>query len=121
MARDGAVREAFAEMAGSLVDAAGGLRRVASSSEAIGARYVLSTQPLQMSDGDALIARALADLVAVSILQHHAAEGHRRTSVQLVRALGSGPRRPSLPGFVAGRRAAAAARRVVMRSRDLRP
>jgi GAF domain-containing protein len=55
----------------------------------IGALNLFSTGQIQMDESDAVVARSFADLAAISIVQHRAADEHQRTNEQLSRALGS--------------------------------
>lgn len=55
----------------------------------VGALNLFSTGLPRMGEPDAVVARALADLAALSIVQHRAADDRERTNEQLSSALGS--------------------------------
>ena len=55
----------------------------------IGALNLFSVGVTPMSESNAVVARALADLAAISIIQHRIADEHQRTNEQLSYALNS--------------------------------
>ncbi len=55
----------------------------------IGALNLFSTGEAQIRESDAVVARALADLAAISIIQHRAADERQRINDQLSHALSS--------------------------------
>ncbi len=55
----------------------------------IGALNLFSVGVAPMSESNAVVARALADLAAISIIQHRVADEHQRTNEQLSYALNS--------------------------------
>lgn len=55
----------------------------------IGALNLFSTGRLRMEEPDAVVARALADLAAISVIQHRVTEDREKTNEQLSFALGS--------------------------------
>ena len=55
----------------------------------IGALNLFSVGVVPMSEADTVVARAFADLAAISIIQHRSADEHQRTNEQLTYALNS--------------------------------
>ena len=57
--------------------------------EIIGALNMVSVEQTPMNEADVLVARAFADLAAISVLQHRAASEHQTVNEQLTNALTS--------------------------------